>query len=91
MMLTNPDCWKTCSNMNEQHTDDNYPYHPFTTPTWPLTPQRIGVTKKITRTIEKYGPNGEYLGKEIITEETYDEAPPSPPWSGYEVTCMQCW
>ena len=25
--------------------------------------------KKIVRTIEKYGPYGEYLGKEIITEE----------------------
>ena len=35
--------------------------------------------KKIVRTIEKYGPYGEYLGKEIITEEymeyIYDSQP----------------
>lgn len=36
--------------------------------------QRYNV-KKVVKTIEKYGPDGTYLGKEIITKETYDEVP----------------
>lgn len=51
--------------MNTHTTGDPWPYNPIT----PL------VKSKITRTIEKWGPNGEYLGKEVITEEAWDEVP----------------
>ena len=87
-MLTNPDCWKTCSNMNESHTGDQYP---FNTNLWP-DPLKVNV-KKVVKTIEKYGPTGEYLGKEVVTEETYDEVPqlsPQPwytPQEPYRITC----
>jgi hypothetical protein len=82
-MLTNPDCWKTCPNMNEAHTGDRYPYDTHPLPNiWTTGPQKINV-KKVTKTIEKYGPDGTYLGKEIVTEETYDEVP-SNPWGTAE-------
>ena len=71
-MLTNPDCWKTCPNMkevNEGHIGD----------LWTTSPKKINV-KKVTKTVEKYGPDGAFLGKEIITEETYDEVPNTNPW-----------
>ena len=66
--------------MNESHTGDQYPYDTHPLPNiWTTGPQRINV-KKVTKTIEKYGPDGTYLGKEIVTEETYDEVPNTNPW-----------
>lgn len=73
VMLTNPDCWKTCSNMNEAHTGDHYPYDTNPLPNiWTTGPQKVNV-KKTIKTIEKYDANGEYIGKEVVTEETFDE------------------
>lgn len=43
------------------------PVSPTTTPVYPTK-----MVKRITRTIEKYGPEGEYLGKEIIIEDQED-------------------
>lgn len=53
-------------------TDYTYPYpwvpvSPTVTPVYPTK-----MVKRITRTIQKYGPYGEYLGKEIITEDQED-------------------
>lgn len=47
-----------------------YEYPPFS----PNAPQTRQV-KRVTKTVEKYGPDGEYLGKEIeiIEEEVYDK------------------
>ena len=53
------------------------PYEPYTPyPTSPWTPwdpsPQTRKVKRTTKTIEKYGPDGEYLGKEVITKEIED-------------------
>lgn len=79
--------------MNTTQTGDQWPWtQPLPGPFYP-TPIAPPIKSKTTRTIEKWGPNGEYLGKEIITEEAWDEVPIpwQQPWSPivypYQVTC----
>jgi len=65
---TNPDACKTCPNNTFDDVGNNwypYPYEPYTAPLQPDTRK----VKRTTKTIEKYGPDGQYLGKEVITEE----------------------
>jgi len=68
---TNPDACKTCPENTFDDVGNNwypYPYEPYTVPLQPETRK----VKRTTKTIEKYGPDGEYLGKEVITEEVED-------------------
>ena len=54
----------TDDNMNFNWDPNNtnpYPYYP--------TPRHI---KRTTKTIEKWGPDGEYLGREVITTDEED-------------------
>ena len=46
--------------------------------TYPNTPMKT--IKRVTRTVEKYSSKGEYLGKEIITEEIEDVEVPDYSW-----------
>jgi len=68
--LAGTDACKTCNNTFDYESGayDWYPnpYEPYTVPA--VQPQTRKV-KRTTKTIEKYGPDGEYLGKEVITEE----------------------
>jgi len=68
-----PDACKNCSNYENVNNTGNdywpYPYEPTTVPQ-PIYPTKT--IKRTTKTIEKYGPEGEYLGKEIITTDEED-------------------
>lgn len=80
LLYTNPNACKNCPNNTwDEEVGTNwypYPYEPYTNwypypyepYTAPLQPNTVKV-KRTVKTIEKYGPNGEYLGKEVITEE----------------------
>ena len=52
-------------------TTQDVNYDPEYTYPYPYQPQVRNI-KRTTKTIEKYGPDGEYLGKEIITTEEED-------------------
>ena len=66
---TNPNACKNCSEwIRAQHENDNFDNYNDLTVDWKPNKKLITV-KKTTKTIEKYGPQGEYLGKEVITEE----------------------
>ena len=82
VMLTNPDCWKTCSNMREDFVENQYPQQPYTQPwTIPSVPSVPRNVKKITRTIDKYDAEGKYIGREVITEEIEDIQVPTITWN----------
>ena len=69
---TNPDACKTCPENTFDDIGNNwypYPYEPYTVPSYQPETRKV---KRTTKTIEKYGPDGEYLGKEVITEEVED-------------------
>lgn len=61
------------SDSTPSYTDDNVNYDWNSYPNYPNyyqpVPRHI---KRVTKTIEKYGPNGEYLGKEVITIDKED-------------------
>jgi len=72
----NPDACKSCPawikdqmEMNKPIDGINYPAAPYV-PWNPndFTPEPKKV-KRVTKTIDKYGPQGQYIGREIITEE----------------------
>lgn len=52
----------------------------ITTPLYPQFNQPTKKIKRITRTVEKYSPSGEYLGREIITEDVEDIEVPDYTW-----------
>lgn len=69
-----------------------YPWMPDNPTVTPVYPTKM--VKRTTRTVEKYGPEGEYLGKEIITEDTEDvEVPdynyPAQPYYDYPITISE--
>ena len=56
------------------------------------------IVKRVTKTIDRYSPSGEYLGREVITEEyediqrevwepQYPTYPQPDPLYGWQVTC----
>lgn len=59
---------------NSQDTGNCYYQYPPYTPYTPCEPQ-ICKVKRVIKTIDKYGPGGEYLGREVETveEEIYDK------------------
>ena len=72
---SNPNACKSCSRWIEYQkslegisggTGNWYPSIP-----WESQPETKKI-KRITRTIEKYSPDGKLLGKEVITEEVED-------------------
>ena len=65
---TNPDACKYCTESTLDVNSNNwYPYEPYTVPQYPTK-----MVKRTTKTIEKWGPEGEYLGKEVITTDEED-------------------
>jgi len=64
--LTNPDCSKTCQVVNDQYFLQK---NGTTTEQFP----KLRFVKKITKTIERYDAAGNYLGKDVITEEVEDK------------------
>jgi hypothetical protein len=68
-----PNACQNCSNYENITTTGNdylpYPYEPTSVPQ-PIYPSKT--VKRVTKTIEKYGPDGEYLGKEVITTDKED-------------------
>jgi len=66
---TNPEACKTCPNGTYDYGE--YPWGDYPTIVPMIQPKTRNVKRK-TKTIEKYGPNGEYLGKEIIIEDIED-------------------
>jgi hypothetical protein len=71
VMLTNPNCWKTCPNMRDEFIENNgYTQTPWINPTTTNPYESIGRKRiKTIKTIEKFGSDGKLIGKEIITEE----------------------
>ena len=68
---TNPDACKGCSNYENVDNSGNYwDYPSYPTVPYPQFPTKT--VKRTTKTIEKYGPDGEYLGKEVITTDEED-------------------
>ena len=77
IMLTNPNCWKTCPNMREEFPEQYDNTSPWVYPDpnkynnhnnyKDLQKRRV----KSIRTIEKFDMNGKFIGKEIITEEEF--------------------
>ena len=59
--LTGSEACKNCSNTLDGINYGNDSYQP-----------KFKTIKRYTKTIEKYGPNGEYLGKEIIITDEED-------------------
>ena len=53
--------------------DPPMPWLPITPyPSIPYPYQPTKMVKRTTKTVEKWGPQGEYLGREVITEEVED-------------------
>jgi len=73
--LHGSDVCKGCANFEENTNltgDAWYPNQIPTTVPYTYQPKTVNV-KRTTKTIEKWGPDGEYLGKEVITEEVEDD------------------
>lgn len=67
--LTNPDACRNCQN----NIREQYDNHGLNVPYVPSNPDVFTkVIKRLKRTIEKYDKDGNYLGKEIVTEEELD-------------------
>jgi len=64
--LAGTDACTTCPNSWD--VGDYWKEQPYTVPV-PFYQPQVRNIKRTTKTIEKYGPHGEYLGKEIITTE----------------------
>jgi hypothetical protein len=50
-------------------------------PIYPYPSQPTKMVKRTTKTVEKWGPQGEYLGREVITEEVEDIIVPDYQWT----------
>jgi len=59
-----PESCKNCIVRIQQENSENEPFFRYDI--------QYPMKKVVTKTIEKYGSDGQYLGKEIITEETQD-------------------
>lgn len=67
-----PDVCNGCPNNTEDFIDNStYPWSPLTNPNeqYPKTK----TIKKVTKTVEKFDKNGNFIGKEVITEEYEDQ------------------
>jgi hypothetical protein len=60
---------EACASCLTVDYNDYYQDGPYTIPATYYPTKTI---KRTTKTIEKYGPNGEYLGKEVITTDKED-------------------
>ena len=69
----------------------NYCGEPYTPWTGMIYSQPTKKVKRITRTIEKWDASGQYLGKEVITEDIEDVEVPDyswkPDYNDYPITC----